>query len=193
MARPRLFKIDDVLRNAMEVFWRKGFSATSLSDIYAATGLKPGNLYGNFKDKDALFREAFETYAQLFRSSLPVGVEGLPAITAWLREQARLGREDPQRKGCLIVNTIVEREAHPPATQALAEARLAEIRAFFATHVGKAVEAGELGRETQREKLADALVGAVIAIMSLARAGASGSAIDHVADHAIDSLRERRG
>ena len=47
----------------MTVFWKQGFTAASMSDIYAATGLKPGNLYATFTDKHTLFRRAFEAYA----------------------------------------------------------------------------------------------------------------------------------
>ena len=189
MARPREYAVDDVLRRAMEVFWRKGFVAASLSDIYEATGLKPGNLYATFRSKEALFRLAFDTYAGFFRATLPTDVDGLAAIEAWLRVQARLATDDPERRGCLIVNTITEREAHPPETRALADARLAEIGTFFAHHLAIAVARGELPERTDQARQADALVGAVVAIMSLARAGVAASVIDNVAAQAIAALR----
>ncbi len=184
MARPRAYAIADVLEAAMEEFWRRGFVATSMADIYAATGLKPGNLYATFKDKDSLFRQAFEAYAVRFRATLPTDREGRAAIAAWLDIQAALAIEDPERRGCLIINTIIEREAHSPETRALAESRMAEIRAFFARHVALAAASGELAAGTDEARLTDALVGAVVAIMSLGRAGADAIMIRHVADQA---------
>jgi AcrR family transcriptional regulator len=56
MGRRRAFHLDDVLAQATEVFWRRGYAATAMSDIYEATGLNPGSLYGVFKDKEELFR-----------------------------------------------------------------------------------------------------------------------------------------
>lgn len=189
MPRPRLYDIDDVVRRAMEVFWRKGYVATALSDLYEATGLKPGNLYATFKDKETLFRRAFEAYAEEFRSTLPANVEGKMAIIAWLRTQARLASADPERKGCLIVNTVTEREAHSEATRRLAQQRLAEIRAFFAKNLAIARERGEIGTGPDEDGAhADALTGTVIAIMSLGRGGAAGEVIRNVAEHAVRQL-----
>ncbi len=189
MARPREFEIDDVLRNAMEAFWKRGYVATSMSDIYEATGLKPGNLYANFKDKDALFRRAFETYTKHFRASLPSGLSGRAAIEEWLRVQYRLAVDDPERKGCLIVNTITEREAHSEATREMARERLAEIAQFFRTNLTVAAERGEIDG-SNLARLEDGLVGAVVAIMSLARAAVADSVIKNVADQAIATLRK---
>ncbi len=184
MARPKAYDQDAVLDAAMRVFWRKGYVGTSMADIYGATGLKPGNLYATFTDKETLFHRAFEAYINLFRSSLPEGLSGRAAIHAWLDTQARLATEDPDRKGCLIINTVTEREAHSPRTQALAMERLDEITDFFRTELQAAHRAGEIAADADIEGGAAALTGTVFAIMSLGRAGASATTIRHVAEQA---------
>lgn len=189
MARTREFDMALVLDQATTVFWRQGFAAASMSDIYAATGLKPGSLYAAFGDKDGLFRRCFEAYAEQFRATLPQDKTGLQAIGAWLRVQAHLAAEDPERKGCLIVNTVAERALHSEATKALAAGRLQEIRDFFRQHLGLAKAAGSLAPALSIDVEADALTGAVIAIMSLGRAGADRRAIDNVAASAFDRLQ----
>jgi TetR/AcrR family transcriptional regulator, transcriptional repressor for nem operon len=181
MARPRLHDPDLVLQNAMTVFWQRGFVATAMADIYAATGLKPGNLYATYSDKDTLFRRAFDAYAKQFRATLPQDIAGLPAIVAWLQTQARLATDDPDRKGCLIVNTVTERAAHSPETRAVAQARLDEITDFFRVNL-------DIAGIKDAEPLAAALTGAVVAIMTLGRAGADAAMIRHVAAQAILSL-----
>lgn len=188
MARTREFDIDDVLRKAMEVFWKRGYAATSMSDIYEATGLKPGSLYAAFKDKEELFRRCFETYAGYFRATLPQTRSGLGAIEAWLTLQARLAADDPDRKGCLIINTVTERDVHSPATRALAGGRLQEIRDFFIRHLSLAVAAGEVRKDFAVEVRADALLGAVVGIMALGRAGADKRLIENVAQAAFAPL-----
>ncbi|MGX9965199.1 TetR/AcrR family transcriptional regulator [Roseomonas sp. F4] len=188
MARPREFDTEAVVRQAMEVFWRRGYAATAMSDIYEATGLKPGSVYAAFGDKETLFQRAFAAYARHFRATLPTGPTGLPAIRAWLDAQVRLATEDPERRGCLIVNTVMEREVHSEATRALAQGRLQEIRDFFVEHVALAVRDGALPDGTAVPAKADALLGAVVAIMSLGRAGADRTTIAHVAEGAIAAL-----
>jgi len=190
MARPRAYDPDEAVKAAMQVFWQKGFVATSMADIYAATGLKPGNLYATFTDKETLFRRAFQAYSEQFRATLQVESRGRQAILDWLDVQARLATDDPQRKGCLIVNTLAEREAHAPATRALADARLAEIRTFFRDHLENATLAHELAPDADRDSLADFLTGMVLAIMAMGRAGASAAMIRNATEIAKQSLVE---
>ncbi len=184
MARPKAYDEDAVLEAAMQVFWRKGYVATSMSDIYAATGLKPGNLYATFTDKETLFRRAFDAYATHFRASMPKGVTGRAAIQAWLETQARLAIEDPERKGCLIVNTVTERDAHSPDTRTLATERLNEIMGFFHTELLAARTTGDIPDGLDIDQSAAALTGAVVAIMALGRAGADASTIRSIAQSA---------
>lgn len=171
----------------MGVFWRKGYALTSMTDLYAATGMRPGNLYATFSDKGTLFRRVFEAYAARFRATLPSDLQGRAAIEAWLGIQVRLAVEDPDRKGCLIVNTVTEREAHDDSTRALATARLAEIATFFRDSLAQAEERGEVN-PGEREVRAAALTGAVVAIMTLARAGAPDAMVEAVAKQAILTL-----
>ena len=49
--RPRAFEPETALNQAMDVFWKDGFAATSLDDLSAATGLNRPSLYGAFGDK----------------------------------------------------------------------------------------------------------------------------------------------
>jgi TetR/AcrR family transcriptional repressor of nem operon len=188
MARPKAYDQDAVLEAAMRVFWQKGYVGTSMADIYAATGLKPGNLYATFTDKETLFRLAFEAYSAHFRATLPKDRTGLAAIDDWLDVQAQLAADDPDRKGCLIVNTLAEREAHGPETQALADARLAEIHAFFLTAL-KAAN-GDAGPVSSATATADFLTGTVLAIMALGRARAPEAMIYNMAEQAKAGARQ---
>lgn len=43
-----------IIEKTAPIFNKKGYFATSLSDITTATGLTKGSIYGNFKDKDDL-------------------------------------------------------------------------------------------------------------------------------------------
>jgi TetR/AcrR family transcriptional repressor of nem operon len=188
MARKREFDEDVFLAKAMRAFWRRGYVGTSMSDIYEATGLKPGSVYGVYGDKDGLFRRAFERYAEHFRATLPADLSGIAAIESWVQLQAKLAIEDKERAGCLIINTVAERETHSADTRALADARLEEIRSFFVRELRNAVKAGELSRAVRVEAQADALLGAVVSIMTLGRAGVEAKTIRNVAAAAIDAL-----
>ncbi|MBC8129753.1 MAG: TetR/AcrR family transcriptional regulator [Rhizobiaceae bacterium] len=64
MGRPREFDIDEALQAAMELFWRKGYEGTSLTDLTDGMGITRPSLYGTFGNKEELFRKALERYEQ---------------------------------------------------------------------------------------------------------------------------------
>ena len=62
MARPRTFDESDVVAAARDEFWSRGYAATSVDDLTAATGLGKGSLYGAFGDKHSLYLRALDDY-----------------------------------------------------------------------------------------------------------------------------------
>src|ERR1700692_1987824 len=62
MGRPRSFDVEKALDRALQVFWRKGYEAASLSDLTKAVGVNRPSLYAAFGDKETLFRKALDRY-----------------------------------------------------------------------------------------------------------------------------------
>jgi AcrR family transcriptional regulator len=58
MARKPEFDRGDVVRRAMEVFWRSGYEGASMKLLGEAMGLAPGSIYAAFGSKEGLFHEA---------------------------------------------------------------------------------------------------------------------------------------
>lgn len=62
MGRPREFDVDEALETAMELFWKKGYEGTSLTDLTEGMGITKPSLYGVFGNKEGLFLKALERY-----------------------------------------------------------------------------------------------------------------------------------
>jgi len=62
MGRPREFDLDEALDTALQLFWRKGYEGTSLTDLTEAMGITRPSLYGAFGNKETLFRKALDRY-----------------------------------------------------------------------------------------------------------------------------------
>ena len=64
MARPKEFDPEVAVDRAMDLFWRKGYGATSPNDLVAELGIGKGSLYAAFGSKRALFDLALDRYRE---------------------------------------------------------------------------------------------------------------------------------
>ncbi len=62
MARPRSFCDKKALKDAMMVFWAKGYEAASLAELTKAMGLSKSSFYETFGCKRELFLKALNCY-----------------------------------------------------------------------------------------------------------------------------------
>src|ERR1700733_3340777 len=124
--RPRAYDPQAALRQVTDTFWKTGYSATSLDEISAATGMNRPSLYAAFGDKHALYLEALARYWQI---SLAATREALaddrPLDEALMRAyEAALsiyfsGDGDP--RGCFVMGTAVtEAVVDPDIRESLA-------------------------------------------------------------------------
>lgn len=170
MVRQREFDIDATLSVAMNLFWQRGYLNTSMKDVVQATGVQPGSLYSAFGDKEKLFQQALRKYTQdFFRASMPRHRPPLDCIQQWFEHLAKAMASDPKQKGCLIINTAMEREAHSPSTIAIVEDRMDEIESFFRQNLQQAKLDGDLPQSFEVDGTAKALLGAVVGMLAMAR------------------------
>jgi TetR/AcrR family transcriptional regulator, transcriptional repressor for nem operon len=113
MPRPRQFDTEDVLEQSMHEFWRQGYHETSVDDLVAATGVRPGSLYAAFKGgKRELFMSALERYSALVVPAKLGALEQPGAALTELRDYFDGLVSDllteAGRIGCLMVNSTVE-------------------------------------------------------------------------------------
>ncbi|ADT89109.1 MULTISPECIES: TetR/AcrR family transcriptional regulator [Vibrio] len=82
--RPREFNRDEAVKKAMDLFWKKGFEGTSLSELRTALGhLSAASFYAAFGSKRALYQECLELYTQTCGETLSeLNHEDVPAKTA---------------------------------------------------------------------------------------------------------------
>ena len=106
MGRPRTFDVEEALDRALEVFWRKGYEGTSLSDLIQAMGINPPSLYAAFGNKEGLFLQALDRYQEERRAfwneatSLPSAREVMEHM---LRGTADFLSDKHNPRGCLMV------------------------------------------------------------------------------------------
>ena len=60
--RPRTFDPDIALRQALDLFWERGYEGTSLNDLAQAIGIASASIYACFGSKENLFRQVMALY-----------------------------------------------------------------------------------------------------------------------------------
>jgi AcrR family transcriptional regulator len=103
--RPRSFDRDAALDSAMQVFWEKGYEATSISDLTEVMGINPPSLYAAFGDKERLFLEAIERYQQERGTACPFCDEPTArgAVERLLTYMAHELTDSSNPPGCLMM------------------------------------------------------------------------------------------
>ncbi|MEV4138367.1 TetR/AcrR family transcriptional regulator [Dactylosporangium sp. NPDC049742] len=185
--RPRQFDRGEALRAAVEVFWARGYEATSVNDLATAMGVGVPSLYAAFGSKRALFEEVVAEYTRLYRSFMQAAIDEEPTLTAGVRrllhEAAAACTRPGLPRGCLVISAATNTTS-PEAEELLRGLRLAGLEALEAL-IGQAVEAGELPAGTDPRGLAHFVTGTLQGMAHQARDGADREALEAVADLAM--------
>ncbi|MEM7567419.1 MAG: TetR/AcrR family transcriptional regulator [Pseudomonadota bacterium] len=109
MPRTASYDRDDLIDRAQALFWRKGWSGTSMKDLEAELNLRPGSFYAAFGSKEALYALALDRYAtrgteRLAR--LAKTHDPLDALKAHLR--AVVSDPDAGARACMLAKTVLE-------------------------------------------------------------------------------------
>jgi TetR/AcrR family transcriptional repressor of nem operon len=193
MPRPKEFDPDEALDKAMQVFWHKGYEATSIEDLLAAMNLNRGSLYDTFGDKRELFLKAMDRYCAggAVGSRLSILNQpgpAIPLIRRFIGSMLEFGLSDPQRRGCLIANTIMELAPHEKDIAKKVAGRLQMLEEAFFTLLTRAKQEGELANGKDPRALARVLVTMMQGTIVMIKAGASADAVKQTAETALSIL-----
>lgn len=112
MPKSTLFDKSQVMDQVTELFWRKGFHATSMQDLVDTTGLNRSSIYNTFGDKLQLFEEALKHYQKMqqevTKSSLNMCSSPLESIKSFFYTVLRNIDQDKDKRGCLLSNCTTE-------------------------------------------------------------------------------------
>jgi TetR/AcrR family transcriptional repressor of nem operon len=161
MPRVKLFKEEEVLQKAIELFWKKGYTATSIQDLVDSLGINRASLYDTFGGKEALFYKAFQQYRLSSLEKLRCFFEQHDDVKAAFRAlfETAINESvcDCDRKGCFVVNTTTELIPGDEEILKVLQENKKALEALFYEVLKRGVEKGQLSPDKDLKALAASL------------------------------------
>ncbi len=191
--RTKEFDPDVALQRAMELFWCRGYEATSVADLVEHLGVARASLYATFGGKAELYRRALDRYCEQVAGPVLAALEEpgpvLPRIRAMLEHLAAVAETDGDRRGCLVVNAAMERvPADEPVTARIVGHLDRDVDVLSRALV-RAQEQGEIGADAEPVALARFLVTTIQGMRVVGKATARSDLLDDVVTVALGALR----
>ena len=112
MARKKEFDETEVLDRALDLFWEKGYNATSIQDLVDTMKINRASIYDTWGDKHNLYLAALKRYRQKssswFLTQLRTEQSALDIIRNFIYATIKASVHDEHRKGCFMVNASTE-------------------------------------------------------------------------------------
>lgn len=193
MSRTRDFDENEALERAMDVFWRKGYEATSLSDLTEAMNIRRPSLYAAFGDKRALFEAALRLYvarnAASARAILQRKGEVKEVIRAYFERVVADAYASSERPGCFCVNTMVELAPREPIFELLTREHQLYLAELFREKLDRGIRSGELDAGLNAEACSKSLVVSVIGLTVMLKARPDRSFADQTVEAVMSIFR----
>jgi AcrR family transcriptional regulator len=179
MGRPRTFDEEQLLDCAQETFWANGYAATRVEDIGSASGVGNGSIYAAYGSKLGLFLAVFGRYCE-GRVRL---VDSVVSAHSGTFEEAVANYLDaiiadctthPDRRGCLMLNSIAELGSRHPEVVDISGRTIRALEEILQARVVQAISDGELALPAEESECLSAHIVLVSqGLIQLSRTGAS--------------------
>lgn len=193
MARPIEFDREEVLQKAIGIFWQKGYSGTSIKNLVEATGLQPGSLYSAFGDKRGLFLAAidgyFEGMKRMIFTMLHTDQTPIVRIETFFNRLVSDSVTDEHRKGCFLVNTLLEIPVHDQEINSRLQAMFGLVENEFRDVLKEHIASGGFDSKQSPEELARFLITGIYGLRVFNKTQPDRMALKSIVDNLLSVLR----
>ncbi|MCR8845166.1 TetR/AcrR family transcriptional regulator [Paenibacillus sp. SC116] len=193
MARTREFDEEKVLDAAMQLFWEKGYEATSLSDLTARMGITRPSIYSAFGDKKELFETALRKYTMARASEMRTKLQSNPSVKEAFRTffEDVIAEEYSEglSRGCFCINTMVELAPHDEKFEILTREHQMYLSVIFQETIERGIKSGELKAVEDAKALAQALLTSLIGLTVILKSRPQRAFVDNTLEVTLSLLK----
>ncbi|MFH5186589.1 TetR/AcrR family transcriptional regulator [Paenibacillus sp. TAB 01] len=162
MARTKEFDERKALDAAMQLFWEKGYEATSLSALTERMGLQRSSFYATYGDKRSLFTTALQKYSETRIAYLKAKLQGhasvRESIKSCFKDIIDIAYQTNPSFGCFCVNTIVELAPHDSQFSQITSRYQEQLQILVWQALEKGILAGEFSRDLDALAVSHSLI-----------------------------------
>jgi TetR/AcrR family transcriptional repressor of nem operon len=192
MASQRRFDLNHVLDQMVEVFWRKGYAATSIQELEAATNLNRPSLYAAFGGKEEMFLAVLRRYGDKYNAHLMAALQqpgsAREALCLYFDKLAAQLSDHHLPPGCLLANTVLEFGSAKEALGRYVREQLAMIESGFYQAIRRGQIENEFRRSLDPRVMARLLTATAEGMALLARSDFGEAALRDIARSALLAL-----
>jgi TetR/AcrR family transcriptional repressor of nem operon len=193
MARKKDFDEDELLEKAVNLFWRKGYHATSAQDLVDELKINRSSLYNTYTDKKTLFTKSLRQYQQKQTNAMLVMLDkaedAVIAITQIFDNLINESVTDALLKGCFMVNTAVELAGVDEEVGVIVNENNKSVEDGLTKLIERSQQSGKLTSKAEPRGLARFIFANITGIKVAARTGVDRKTLQDIADVAISALK----
>ena len=148
MANKVKFERENVVRVASQLFWQKGFHATSTRDLQEAVNMRPGSIYSAFGSKEGLYCESLKDYTVQMKTQIEGFLSSADTVLGGLRafvENVVIKTKDCSPSAiCMLVKANSEFAEKDSNLYELSLDLTAQFEAYLTQLFNQAINKGEL-------------------------------------------------
>jgi len=171
--RPLGFDPERALDQALALFWRRGYGASSLQALTRAMRLSRSSFYHTFGSKHGLLQRCIARYRERMTERLQEGLDRAPSARGYIEAVLESALEDGGGsrggRGCFVVSCANELGARDKRIAHLTRDALESFRAVFTLAIERAQREGEVARDADPRVLAAHLVAVLCGLRTMAR------------------------
>jgi TetR/AcrR family transcriptional repressor of nem operon len=193
MARKKEFDEDELLEKAVNLFWGKGYYATSAQDLVDGLGINRSSLYNTYTDKRTLFTKSLKHYQDKQTSAVLSLLNNADNIYEVVKEIfdriIQESIEDDLTKGCFMVNTAVELSSHDPEVKDLVNRNNQSVVDALTRAIEKGQKSGQVNQNSTPLAVARFIFSTISGLRVTARSGADEKTLKDIASVTLQSLK----
>lgn len=155
MGRQQRYDRIETVEKAMNLFWRNGFSGTSMRDLEDCLDMRPGSIYANFSNKEHLYMETMNLYAaktfKNFRSHMEKTKTFMEGLDHFMR-QILFTLDNPS--GCMLAKTLADINPDHEALKEKAGNMIADFEDVLVAELERVRKTGEISENCDIRSLA---------------------------------------